>query len=78
MSASEYAGWQAYYAEEPSGQERDNWHMSILASLFANSKRGRGKPPIKPHQFMWSTADKKRESQTKATLSKLRSMGKRK
>lgn len=41
MPSSEFSSWLVYFAEEPFGTVRDNYHAGIVASTMANchSKR---------------------------------------
>lgn len=56
ISSSELSEWMAYYQVEPFGQERDNLHAGIIASVFANANRDRKKQkkPFTIKDFMLS------------------------
>jgi len=63
-----------YYRLEPFGQERDNWHTGLIASMYANHHRAKGKPALEPSDFIWGAKDKSKERQTKSTLAALSAM----
>ena len=52
MGAGELVEWMAYYALEPFGQERDNIHSAMVASVTANANRDPKRRPFKPDDFM--------------------------
>lgn len=78
MGAGEYAMWQRYAALEPFGQERDNWHMAVLAQMYASVHKGKNKPNPTIKQFMWGTGESCKQDETKATLLALEAMAKKK
>lgn len=53
---------------EPFGQWRDNWHMSVLASILANVNRGVGTPVISPSEFMYEDPEDVRTRKDKEML----------
>ena len=61
----------AYYRIEPWGPERDNWHVGMLAAMYANSHRGKGKPALDPSDFLWGSKDQSKKKQTFSTLAAL-------
>lgn len=48
----QFAEWMAYSALEPWGEERDDLRMGIVASVIANSNRGKNQKAFKPQDFM--------------------------
>lgn len=52
ISSAQFAEWLAYSRLEPWGEDRDDLRMGIMASVIANSNRGKGKKPYKPQDFM--------------------------
>ena len=52
ISSRQFAEWMAYSRLEPWGEDRDDLRMGIVASVIANSNRGKGKKPYKPQDFM--------------------------
>ena len=52
ISSAQFAEWMAYSRLEPWGEDRDDLRMGIVASVIANSNRGKGKKPYKPQDFM--------------------------
>lgn len=63
-----------YYRLEPWGPERDNWHFGLLASMYANRYREKGKASVEPTDFLWGAKDKTKERQTGSTLAALDAM----
>jgi len=61
----------AYYKLEPFGQERDNWHTGLLAAMYANRHREKGKPVMQPSDFLWGAEDNSKKRQTTSTLAAL-------
>ncbi len=74
LGSSELTEWLAYYKLEPFGQERDNWHHGILASMYANVHKAAGKPSSKPADFIYGAKDTTKERQTMTTFAALDSM----
>ena len=52
ITSRQFAEWMAYSRLEPWGEDRDDLRMGIVASVIANSNRGKGKKPYKPQDFM--------------------------
>ena len=52
ITSGQFAEWMAYSRLEPWGEDRDDLRMGIVASVIANSNRGKGKKPYKPQDFM--------------------------
>lgn len=53
MSAREFVEWQAYYALEPFGAERDAAHAGVIASAIGNfSGLRKSQTALKPSDFM--------------------------
>jgi len=52
ITSRQFAEWMAYSRLEPWGEDRDDLRMGIMASVIANSNRGKGKKPYKPQDFM--------------------------
>ena len=50
MSTVEYRAW-ARYADEHSGDYRAQQVMSVIASMMANTWRGRNAAPVRPADF---------------------------
>jgi hypothetical protein len=44
MTAREFTDWAHYYALEPWGQERDNWHAAVIASAVVRAMGGKVDP----------------------------------
>jgi hypothetical protein len=66
MGASELAEWRAFWAREPWGPYRDNYHAAMLCALFANAFRDPKKRPkgFTFDDFMLADRDKHRAKQT--------------
>ena len=54
MTSGQFTEWQAYFAEDPWGEERADLRSGILASLFAEAHRDAAKrpEPFRPVDFM--------------------------
>ncbi len=52
ITSAQFAEWLAYSRVDPWGEDRDDLRMGIVASVIANSNRGKGKKPYKPQDFM--------------------------
>ena len=52
FSYREIQEWGAYFSIEPFGQDRDNLHAAIVASVIANVFGGKGKK-AQPSDFMF-------------------------
>ena len=57
MGAGELARWVEYYRLEPFGQDRDNWHFGLLASMYTNSKLKKGSKKVTPGDFFYKPAE---------------------
>ena len=65
IDAAEFAEWMAYYSLEPWGQERGDLRAGIVASVIANTQRGKGKA-FTPQDFMpqFEAPKRKKKKQT--------------
>ena len=52
MTMDEFAGWRAFFALHPWGEEVEDFRTGILASTIANANRGQGTRPYKPQDFI--------------------------
>lgn len=52
MGSSELGGWREFWAKEPWGPHRDNFHAALICSLIANAFRGKGAKAVTPADFM--------------------------
>lgn len=68
MSARELAEWQEFYALDPFGPIRDNWHAALIGSILVNVNRKKGSPAAKVKDFMWEDSETKRQAKDAATL----------
>lgn len=73
MSAREFDQWKEYYQLEPFGQERDNWHMAKLATLYMQAH---SKKKVTTDDFMYRSAEETRERETRATMSAIAALAK--
>lgn len=78
MSSAEFAQWMMYYQLEPFGAHRDNLHAAIIASLFANAHRGKGKPAFSVDDFMLKDRSEQKKAETAKTLLALDALSVRK
>jgi len=76
MGSAELSEWQEYYALEPFGTWRDNWHSAQLAALIFNVNRGKQKP-VSTADFMFVDAQTSRDTQDRETLAFLSSKSKK-
>ena len=60
-----------YYKLEPWGPGRDNWHVGLLAAMYVNRHREKGKPAAQPGDFLWGAKDESKKRQTVSTLAAL-------
>jgi hypothetical protein len=69
MDSLEFAEWMAYYAAEPFGAERDNFHAGIVAAMVRNVNTIKGSP-VRPADFMLRTDPPKNQTpqQLKSSL----------
>ena len=65
--------WQAYYALEPFGQERDNFHAGIIASTVANCH---SKKAWSAKDFMLKDSKQSRDDKARQLLTGLRTFAK--
>jgi hypothetical protein len=75
MSIREFLQWEAYYSLEPFGQERDNWHMATLASVFANAF---SKKQFSSDDFMLKDAQEIKKKETNNVITQLFAIAKEK
>jgi hypothetical protein len=73
MSAREFDQWKEYYQLEPFGQERDNWHMAKLATLYMQAH---SKKKVTTDDFMYRSAEETRERETRATMAAIAALAK--
>lgn len=52
-----------FYRLEPFGASRDNWHMAVLAMVFANAHRDPKKPAIPPDRFIYTDEETAAEAE---------------
>lgn len=52
LSAPQLQEWVAYYELEPFGEERADLRAGIIAATSANVWRKKGRPALKPRDFM--------------------------
>ena len=62
ISSAELSEWMMYYRMEPFGQERDNLHAGIIASVFANANRKKGKKAFEIKDFMLQFTRKEKKT----------------
>jgi hypothetical protein len=55
--ASHIQEWKEYFALEPFGPWRDNYHVAMLGTLIANAMRGKDSPIFELDDFMYKTTD---------------------
>ncbi|WP_372810085.1 hypothetical protein [Litorivivens sp.] len=67
----------AYDQEEPFGAWRDNWHMAVMAQMFASvhTKKGHKPPPMK--DFFYISQDTKSSNETRTFFSRLSAKAKK-
>lgn len=53
IEARELDEWKAYFRISPFGEDRADWRLALLSSMFANVHRGKGAPTFKPRDFVW-------------------------
>ena len=75
MPAKEFDQWKDYYVLEPFGQERDNWHMGRLASLYMQVHGKKG-TVSSVEDFMYRTEAENKDRSTKAVLTAMAAMAK--
>jgi len=52
MTSAHFAEWMGYARLEPFGEDRADLRMGIVASVIANSNRGKGQKAFKPSDFI--------------------------
>jgi len=62
ISSAEFGEWIAYQALEPFGDRVADIRMGTIASVIANTNRGKDTPPFKPLDFVPWAAGPKQES----------------
>ena len=72
ISSRQFAEWMAYGRLEPFGEERDDLRMGIVASVIANSNRGKNQKPYKPGDFMPSFEPETEEQAAERLIAKAR------
>jgi len=72
ITSVQFAEWMAYSRLEPWGEERDDLRMGIVASVIANSNRGKNQKPFKPTDFIPSFEPVSDEEQVRRLLAKAR------
>ncbi len=73
MGANEFDQWREYYSVEPFGQERDNWHMATLASLYMSAH---SKNKTTADDFMYRSKKENDAHTTRATMSAMSALAK--
>jgi hypothetical protein len=68
----------SFYDICPFGPDRDNWHSAQIASILVNSKRAKGSPSVKLSEFMFVDEQTRRERQTQAFISGLKTVARKK
>lgn len=76
MPSSEMTEWLAYYKLEPFGQERDNWHAALIASILANINRRKNAPATPISEFMYKDRDSRKQAETQGFLAGLKALAK--
>lgn len=76
MPSSELTEWMAYYRLEPFGQERDNLHAGMIASILANVYRKKGAKNFTVDDFMVRDREAQREKSTLGFLAGLKRLAK--
>lgn len=75
MSSAEFVDWMAYYAIEPFGQWRDNWHSAQIAMMLYNVNSS--KKQVTTEEFMYCDKESAREKQDLEFLGRINSISKR-
>jgi hypothetical protein len=68
ISSEQLSEWMAYNKLEPWGEERADLRAGIVASVIANSNRGKNQKAFKPQDFMPSFEPEDPEEQTARLL----------
>lgn len=71
LSSNDLSEWMAYFRVEPFGEDRKDLRMGILASVIANSNRGKSQRPFKPSDFMPYAQDDDEASKIKRLMERL-------
>lgn len=53
MPTREWEEWKVFMRDEPVGEERMDWRLAVLSSLFANANRGRTTEPCSASDFVY-------------------------
>ncbi len=77
MTSAEFTEWMAYYAIEPFGQWRDNWHFAQLTALMFNVNCGKSSQ-LSTADFMYLDAAADQEKKDLEFVAKLNSLGTKK
>lgn len=68
--------WYAYWAEEPWGAWRDNFHAGVIASASLNPHLKQW-AKVSPEDFMLKTPEKRRADETSAAVDWLMAVAKK-
>jgi len=63
----------AYDSIDPYGQSRDNWHMAVMASQFAQAHRAKGAKVPSSADYMYRSDRERRDQSDNNFVSFLRS-----
>jgi hypothetical protein len=77
MGSGEFSEWKAYYATEPFGQWRDNFHAAQIASILHNVNRGKG-AAVTPDDFIYRDMEDTQDRADAEVLARLNILGIRK
>jgi hypothetical protein len=72
ISSRDFARWMAYSRLEPWGEERADLRMGIVASVIANSNRGKNQKPFHASDFIPSFEPVNEEEQAERLIAKAR------
>ena len=68
LSSTEFSYLKQYFAIEPFGAQRDNWHMATMANLYvsAHTKQGRRAPGVA--DFMYKDSKSREQSNNQSFI----------
>ena len=72
ITSMQFAEWMSYATLEPFGEDRADLRMGILASVIANSNRGKNQKPFHASDFIPSFEPVNEEEQTARLIAKAR------
>jgi len=66
LSSKEFTYLKQYFAIEPFGAQRDNWHVATLSNLFASvhTKKGRRAPSVADFMYKDSKSRERENNQS--------------